>query len=359
MSVTEMEQGEDYEEDTTEADYEDEGDEDTSSKITTIAGMPIKIVIIGGAILIVVILIFVLMLFSGGDDDDIYVPETPVTQVDQTVQQQPTLVSTETVAWTDPTGKAVGTSQGIGDNVSVVADSVTTYTLSQYGTTQLTASNGQTYFAFFVADPPASAQQAATSTETTTASGEGPVTQEELRKLGYTGDEIEMAMSSGQNLEDLRNAAMALRDQEAIEAIDRMADHESDEFKYLLNYSIFHFPKTEYIPHSTDPSVNNISMPKGSYIVNADYEKLDTYGMQLYLKVKIANDTFVYMTVLPDRWETLPDTGNIVVSVSYENYGVEGSTQIWITDVKEVDITQLTVNPDDTTKSFEEMIGGN
>jgi hypothetical protein len=139
------------------------------------------------------------------------------------------------------------------------------------------------------------------------------------------------------------------------ESLERMSDHASTEYQRMYNYSIFSFDKSKFygIPDGSTEFVYD----SGSFVVNADYEKVPTYGLQLMLKVKIANKTYAYMVVTPSQWDRLPDSGNIVVNVTYSVYGAsESKSSMFITDITEVDTSATTVNPEDSATNLDDLI---
>lgn len=186
-------------------------------------------------------------------------------------------------------------------------------------------------------------------------SGEDNAITIELRKLGYTGDEITLALSTGMNTDLLVQEAEKLHDQAAQEALARMSDTAGEEFKALQQHSIFFMQYYDFPEYVNDLAFRDF---EGSYIVNADYEKLETYGHQLYIKLKVANNDYAFMSVTPDRWATLPETGNIVVRVYCTMYGLGDAANVYFTNIEEVGVTELTTNPADSTFDLGQITGG-
>ena len=347
-------QGEDYEEDATEEEYDGESGEDTEAKLTSIAGIPIKFVVIGGVVMLLTLLIVIVFSLRGkGGDADIYVPP-----VDSQGQQQSPLQSGD-FTWLLADGTVFGTTTSTADWTDIYNNGVAVGCIAPGGDVTLTSTSGVTATAVSygtTTTPEQSTEQPVTQTgdNSTTASTSSGDDIEMLRKLGYTGDEIELAISTGMDLQAMIEAAQQLRDSEALEAIQRMSDFLSPEFQHIYTNSIFFMPEQTF-PEQGDTSTKwDIS---DSYLVNADYEKMDTFGYQLWIKVKIANDTYAFMIVDPIRWETMPSSGNIVVRVNYKLYGnEETNVGFYITSMVEQDITQLTVNPEDSGVDLESII---
>lgn len=175
-----------------------------------------------------------------------------------------------------------------------------------------------------------------------------------LKSYGYTGDEIEMAQQLGLSTEQLVTAAQAVMDQRNAESLERMSDHASKEYQTMHEYSIFSMPKHKFV--ETEYTGENVYEEK-SFTVNADFEKVPTYGNQLMLKVKVANNLYGFMVVDPERFQDLPKSGNMVVEVKGIKYGkTANNTIFYITDISEVDTSSGTVNPDDTGASIGDLI---
>lgn len=349
-------QGEDYEEDLVDEDYGEEGEEDTDSKISSLFGIPVKFLILGGAALLLVLIIVIVFAFRGSGDEDIVMPDigtgevqtdvnTPVqTAVQDPVQQPPTTnTTTTTMTWSDASGNVVGTTEGdTAEGVAVYKDGVQVGTFSFTTGTAVTSDSGWSGFVQLSGQSSSSPEEQELDIVTT------------LRKLGYTGDEIQAAQVAGADLNAMADEARRLHDDAAKEALIRMSDSASEEFQYLLNYSIFNLPKIEF--PETENTFDRI-MRDGNYVVNADYEKLDTYGNQLIVKLKIANNTYAFMVIKPDRWSTLPDTGNMVVRINYTLFGMKNtSVEMYITSIEEIDVTQITVNPEDSATDITDIV---
>lgn len=292
-----MEQDEEYEEDLEDdedLDYEEEGDEDTEPQIDTIYGIPKKYVVIGGSVLlIVVIAVFVISTMKKSSDDEIYVPpvQTEVTEPIQEVSYADGDVGPNGMVWDETT--QTWCSQEIWD---MNHEEPTLESLS---------------------------------------------TEDELllRKMGYTGDEIQLAMQNGFSVDALVEAAQELHDEESIESLKRMSDHASEEFRYIVNNTYFSQPGFVF-ENQLDLEFADTTFYDGQFTVNADYTKCPSYGAQLQLKCRISDDLYVWYVVTPRRWETLPESGNIVLNVGYTVWG----SYAYITTVAEVDPSLATID---------------
>lgn len=352
MPTTVMNQDSEYEEESTVENYEEESGEDTAAP-GMLFGIPVKILIIGGAVFLVLLILILVVKFRSNNEST-YIPDNSTSNVQQ---QAPV----EFLTWTDASGNVVGGSYGMDEGTAISSNGVVYGRFSSTGTIQVQSNTG--LIAYVNPDVPQNTvQQPAQQPSHTTPdqmfeSTDSTVSTDDrtmLKQLGYSGDEIDLAISQGLSINDLVEAAQKLRDAEAAEALKRMSDSASEEFQYLLNYSIFSQEYQEFQPYNTEVEWES---GLGSYVVNADYEKLDTYGYQLYIKLKIANSTYAYMAVSPDRWSVLPASGNMVVRINYMLWGERSNPGIYITNVSEVDVTQITVNPEDSTQSLSEIIG--
>lgn len=176
-----------------------------------------------------------------------------------------------------------------------------------------------------------------------------------LKSYGYTGDEIALAQSLGLSVEQLVSAAQVKRDAVTAESLERMSDHASKEFQLMYDYSQYSMPHYNYYP--IDDYADSWILKEGSFMVNSDYEKCPTYGYQLQLKVKVANNTYAYMSVTPQRWKELDSEGNMVVKVYYSLYGpTKKKAHLYITDIIEVDTTSHSVNASDSGSSLSDLV---
>lgn len=345
--MQEMNQGEDYEEQGfgEEFDYEDEGTEDTHAGFDTFWGIPKKMFFIGVAVAVILLLGAVLIMTRGrsssDEDDPSVLPDTTLTTDDTFVDT--TNVTTQCY---DASGNLIGSCDGLTDGFSIYDENYNDIGyIDAAGSMQFYDSTGNLLGSY----SPAGNSGDSSSTDPISVSEDDKL----LRKMGYTGDEIELAKSTGVSVDTLVEAAEALHDEAAKEALTRMSDSASEEFQHIVNNSIFCMPEVQF--EAFDSNVDSSRKYTGSYIVNADYEKVPTYGNQLWIKVKIANGTFAFYLVTPERWETLPDTGNIVMQVSYTMYGTN-NINMYITDLNEIDTTKITVNPEDSGAELSDIL---
>lgn len=351
-------QGEDYEEDLVDEEYDEEGDEYTDSKLTKLFGIPIKFLIIGGAILLLLLIIAVVFAIRGSGDDDVYVP--PETSVDQPVDdgtvvtdtpvtdttgQDMTGTDSQVYLWSDTTGNAVGASTGMADGAEITFGDDVVGVISASGT-PIVSDNGIQSFM-----QPKAVSEFGNNTSTDTEQLDIVI---QLRKLGYTGDEISAAQSAGADLQVMIEEARKLRDEEAKEALIRMSDSASEEFRHMAEFSVFSMPYIEF--PETEVSYDRVNLT-GNYVVNADYWKFDTYGNQLFVKLKIANNTYAFTEIDPVRWAEIPEEGNMVVRIDYTLFGMSNTiVQFYITDITELNVAEVTVNPQDSATDLTDIV---
>lgn len=154
---------------------------------------------------------------------------------------------------------------------------------------------------------------------------------EALRLWGYTADEIEISSRDGIPAKTLVDQAKFDRQLAQKEALDAVRDTASPEYQELLN-------KTWLggAPLNLDAVDPNVIYNNTSRKMNVDYEKCGAQGSQLFLKLYLDDGTAVFMTVTPNRWKELNDSGNIVVEVTWRE---AGELRI-VTDVHEVRVDQ-------------------
>lgn len=158
-----------------------------------------------------------------------------------------------------------------------------------------------------------------------------------LRAAGYTGDEIEQFAASGVLSSDKIKEAEAARDAFVQEAIAPLYDATSQEYKDFINQTWLTLPKR----NDTD----EWSEIAGYYIErkNLDYEKVDVYGNQLFIKVYLDDDThkdWFFLNITPEEWNKLKASGNVIVNYTYctryvtsvDGYLTEDFSNIFITE---------------------------
>lgn len=162
---------------------------------------------------------------------------------------------------------------------------------------------------------------------------DGSYTEEEkkeLRAWGYTGDEIEAHEAVGDSVDDLVAASKA----EQEEARKKLSNPESPEYQALLNNTWVGQSEFVLPAYQEDATENQISY--GQRTVNADYVKIAPHGHQLFLKVFLSPDSYVFMECPILRYMQLADTGNIVIS--YTEAEINGVTVV--SDISEVSIDE-------------------
>jgi hypothetical protein len=136
----------------------------------------------------------------------------------------------------------------------------------------------------------------------------------QLRAAGYTGDEIESYQTQQVPAADLITQAEAERDAWIQEAIAPLYDTASDEYKHYVAQTWL------TLPERTD--MTDWTMIGASYTEtkNLDYEKIDVYGNQLFIKVYLDDNEhadWFFVSVTPDEWNQLNDSGNVLVTYTY------------------------------------------
>lgn len=295
MASKDYEQGEDYEEyeDLDEDAEEYDEDDDVETVYDTIYGVPKKVVYVGVAVVIVVIIAIFVFVSWGGDEE---------------VEEEPAFVD-ETV-WVDEPAEVVQ------EPVEDVQEEIPVDDTFVYDIEDLTS--------FEIKD---------------------------LRSYGYTGDEIEYSISHGFDTDAMIERAKAELDEVNRESWERTSDAASDEYKYLMSMTYLGQPDSdEVIDQSQVEFLDRITLST-DVTINCDYEKCPMKGMQLYLKCKVANDTYYWYPVTPDRWVTLPDKGNIVLRITFEQYGIG----TFITNAVETDSTLDTI---DSSNDIDDVTDG-
>ena len=161
-----------------------------------------------------------------------------------------------------------------------------------------------------------------------------------LRAAGYTGDEIESYQSQQTPAEDLIKQAEAERDAWVQEAIAPLYDTASDEYKHYVSQTWL------TLPQRTDMA--DWTMIGAEYAVdqNLDYEKIDVYGNQMFIKVYLddnAHESWFFLNVSPIEWNQLNDAGNIQVHYTYVTHLVGDDYMTATEDFDDIYITSATL----------------
>lgn len=171
---------------------------------------------------------------------------------------------------------------------------------------------------------------------------------EQLRAAGYTGPEIEKYSSQGVDVDDLLRQSAAARDAYQKQANKDLYDVASPEFKHYIGQTWLTLPKRNDIQ---DWKLLGFQYTEKK---NLDYEKIDVYGNQLFLKIYLDDKDHVswfYLNVTPEEWNSLNDSGNVVVTYTYATHivgddvinGVEDKQNIYIIDAS-LEILENEVN---------------
>ena len=163
---------------------------------------------------------------------------------------------------------------------------------------------------------------------------------EEIPPFAYTPEEIEQLRAWGYVASEIEeNEIMEVPASELIKASkdaqekarEELNNPESDAYKALMNQTWLgqdiHEPPAYYPEMQMD-------LYYTSQTLNADYEKVDPHGTNLFLKVYLPNGDYHFMECPLARYVQLPDSGNIVVTyqlITLDNYSI-------IADMKEKDV---------------------
>lgn len=141
----------------------------------------------------------------------------------------------------------------------------------------------------------------------------------QLRDAGYTGSEIEKFASQGLRVTVKIAEAKAEQRQFFEENLKDYLDGKSEKYKELETYTWLGQSELIYDSNNKD-SWNNKEIVK-----NCDYVKVPARGYQTFLRIEIQDGKYAFMLVRPERYEELPQSGNIVV---YMKYYATGDTTI-------------------------------
>lgn len=154
----------------------------------------------------------------------------------------------------------------------------------------------------------------------------------ELRKYGYTGDEIEQYRNQGLDYDTLIQEATKEKEEVAREYIKSLSSEGSEEYQRLMNLTWLCGDPIDL--QAVQPNeYGDLDITYETKIINADYTKCGAQGNQLFLKLDLGDMGSAFMYVEPQRWVSLNDSGNIVVSADICHY----SNVSVITSIVEVD----------------------
>lgn len=133
---------------------------------------------------------------------------------------------------------------------------------------------------------------------------------EELRLAGYTGNEIEQYEREEVPASELVNAAKAARKAQYEAELAPYFDSASEEFMEVYRHTwlgqgdlVFDTDSSRYEYYETT--------------MNVDYRKLPAKGHQLFIEYYLSNGDTCFLTVTPEKYLQLSDTGNIVLKIYY------------------------------------------
>lgn len=161
-----------------------------------------------------------------------------------------------------------------------------------------------------------------------------------LRTAGYTGTEIEEYQSAGTSAQSLIDIAEAKRDAWIKDAISPLYDMASDEYKYQISQTWL------TLPQRTDATEWTMIGSMYTERKNLDYEKIDVYGNQLFIKVYLDDNThedWFFLCVTPEEWNALSDRGNVIVSYTYWTHLVGDDYFSSVEDTSNIYITQASL----------------
>ena len=154
----------------------------------------------------------------------------------------------------------------------------------------------------------------------------------ELRKRGYTADEIEFSREHGISYDDMIAQADADIENQQRQVLASLSDEGSEAYQTLLNMTWLQGADLN-ITDATYDEFGNLSVYEETKTMNIDYTKVPAKGTQLLLKCNLLDYGVAFMSVAPDRWLQLADSGNILVSVTFEHW----NDVVVVTDIYEID----------------------
>lgn len=163
---------------------------------------------------------------------------------------------------------------------------------------------------------------------------------ENLRNAGYTGSEIEESERQQIPARDLIKQAEAERDAWIQQAIAPLYDTASDDYKNFISQTWLTLPQRKDLDEWTQ---------LGSYYTdrkNLDFEKIDVYGSQLFVKIYLDDNehkNWFFLSVTPEEWNKLGDRGNIMVNYTYCTHLVGDDYWSSEEDMDNIFITDATI----------------
>ncbi len=161
-----------------------------------------------------------------------------------------------------------------------------------------------------------------------------------LRTAGYTGTEIEEYQTAQTPAQDLIDIAEARRDAWIKDSVVPLYDMASDEYKHQTSQTWL------TLPQRTDAAEWTMISAYYTERKNLDYEKIDIYGNQLFIKVYLddsAHEDWFFLCVTPDEWNKLSDQGNVIVNYTYCTHLVGDDYMSAVEDTENIFITQASL----------------
>lgn len=165
---------------------------------------------------------------------------------------------------------------------------------------------------------------------------------EQLREVGYTGDEIEEYQKSQSDFDTLIKEAEEKRKEWANKELKPIYDGRSEAYKKLESKTWLGQKerKKDVKKFNKDTSYTQYDAIK-----NFDYEKIEPRGVQLFLKVYTdgaKHKNYMFINVSPQRYNELKEKGNIIIKYTYivetwvdDGYTKENKKNMWITKAEE------------------------
>lgn len=164
---------------------------------------------------------------------------------------------------------------------------------------------------------------------------------DQLRAAGYTGDEIENYQTLQMPFDDLILQAEAEQAAFAAEYTAALYDTASPEYLHSISQT--------WLTMDQRSDMQNWDGTIAAYYQeeeNLDYEKIDVYGNQLFIKVFLddnAHEDWFFLNVTPEEWLQLEDSGNVVVDYTYCTHWTSNDASA-VEDTENIYITSATLN---------------
>lgn len=137
-----------------------------------------------------------------------------------------------------------------------------------------------------------------------------------LRKYGYTADEIEQSAALGIKAKVLLADAKEARERLAYDTIKKLGDTGTPEYQEIYYNTWLQGEPRDL--SGIDPSIIPVL---SSATVNVDYTRLPAKGPQLWVKLELPDGQYAFMSVTPQRYVQLNDSGNMVVTINTSTQG--------------------------------------